>query len=80
VADWSRHDRDAFPLARARLEIRELPIGGEIALRARALAGVLVDPIDCFTAATALTHGGTLMTADTRLLDARPVGVLDARR
>ena len=60
--------------------IRELAIGGEIALQAAALASVLVDPVDCFMAATALAHGATLMTADTRLLKARAVDVLDARR
>ena len=60
--------------------IRELPIGGEVALQAAALAPVLVDPVDCFMAATALTHGATLITADTRLLESRAVDVLDARR
>lgn len=60
--------------------IRELPIGGEVALGAAALAPVLVDPVDCFMAATALTHGATLVTADARLLDARAVDVLDATR
>ena len=60
--------------------IRELAVGGEVALQAAALAPVLVDPVDCFVAATALTHGATLMTADTRLLDAHAVDVLDARR
>ena len=60
--------------------IRELPIGGEVALQAAALAPVLVDPVDCFMAAAALIHGATLMTADTRLLEARAVDVLDARR
>ncbi len=60
--------------------IRELPIGGEMALQAAALAPVLVDPVDCFMAAAALIHGATLMTADTRLLQSRVVGMLDARR
>ena len=60
--------------------IRELAVGGEVALQAAALAPVVVDPVDCFVAATALTHGATLMTADTRLLEARAVHVLDARR
>ena len=60
--------------------IRELAIGGEVALQAAALAPVLIDPVDCFVAATALTHGATLMTADTRLLESRAVNVLDARR
>lgn len=60
--------------------IRELAIGGDLALQAAALAPVLVDPVDCFVAATALTHGATLMTADTRLLESRVVDVADARR
>ena len=60
--------------------IRELAIGGEVALQAAALAPVLVDPVDFFVAATTLTHGATLMTADTRLLESRAVDVLDARR
>ena len=60
--------------------IRELPIDGEIALRAATLAPVLVDPVDCVMAATALAHGATLITADTRVLEARAVDVLDARR
>ena len=60
--------------------IRELAIGGDVALQAAALAPVLIDPVDCFMAATALAHGATLMTADTRLLQSRAVDVLDARR
>ena len=60
--------------------IREVPIGGEIALQAAELAPKLVDPVDCFMAATARAHGATLMTADARLLEARIVDVLDARR
>ena len=60
--------------------IRELAVGGEVALQAATLAPVLVDPVDCFVAATALTHGATLMTADKRLLESRVVDVLDARR
>ena len=60
--------------------IRELPLGGEVALQAAALASVLVDPIDCFIAATTLAHGAALMTADTRLLEAGAVDVLDASR
>jgi PIN domain nuclease of toxin-antitoxin system len=60
--------------------IRELAVGGDVALQAAALAPMLVDPVDCFVAATALTHGATLMTADTRLLESGAVQVLDARR
>ena len=60
--------------------IRELAVGGEVALQAAALGAELVDAVDCFLAATALTHGATLMTADERLLESRVVDVLDARR
>jgi PIN domain nuclease of toxin-antitoxin system len=60
--------------------IRELAVGGEVALRAAALAPVLVDPADCFVAATASMHGATLVTADRRLLESRAAEVLDARR
>jgi len=51
-----------------------------LALQAAALAPVLLDPVDCFVAATALAHGATLLTADTRVIEARAVDVLDARR
>ncbi len=60
--------------------IQELAVGGEEALEAATLAPVLVDPVDCLVAATALTHGATVLTADTRLLESRVVDVLDARR
>lgn len=60
--------------------IRELAIGGEVALRAAALAPILVDPADCFIAATALAHGASVMTGDSRILESRAVHVLDARR
>ena len=42
--------------------IRELAVDGEVALQAAALAPVLVDPVDCFVAATALTQGASLLT------------------
>jgi len=60
--------------------IRELVVDGEVALHAATLAPALVDPVDCFVAATALAHGATLLTADTRLLESRVVDVVDARR
>jgi PIN domain nuclease of toxin-antitoxin system len=60
--------------------IRELAVDGEVALHAAALAPVLVDPVDCFVAATARTQGASLLTADTRLLESRTVDVVDARR
>ena len=40
--------------------IRELAVDCDVALQAAALAPVLVDPVDCFVAATALTPRGDL--------------------
>jgi predicted nucleic acid-binding protein len=59
--------------------VRALDLEWE-AMHAATLAGVLGDPVDCFLAATALVHGATLLTADTRLLESRVVDVVDARR
>lgn len=46
----------------------ELPLTGEIALRAVDLGNLPGDPADRFIVATAIVHGATLMTADERLL------------
>lgn len=46
----------------------ELPLDGNIALRALDLAGLHDDPADRFVVATALAHEATLVTADERLL------------
>jgi PIN domain nuclease of toxin-antitoxin system len=46
----------------------ELPLTGEIALRAVELEGLPADPADRFIAATALVHNATLMTADEAIL------------
>ena len=51
--------------------IIELPITGEIALRAVDLANLPDDPADRFIMATAIVHGATLMTADDKLLSWR---------
>lgn len=48
--------------------VDELPLTGDIALRAIELDGLADDPADRFIAATAIVHGATLMTADDRLL------------
>jgi PIN domain nuclease of toxin-antitoxin system len=48
--------------------IRELPLTGDIALRAVDLENLPDDPADRFIAATAIVHGATLMTGDDRLL------------
>jgi PIN domain nuclease of toxin-antitoxin system len=46
----------------------ELPLTGDIALRAVELGNLPGDPADRFIVATAIVHGATLMTADERLL------------
>ena len=46
----------------------ELPLDGNVALRALDLAGLHDDPADRFIVATALGHEATLVTADERLL------------
>jgi PIN domain nuclease of toxin-antitoxin system len=46
----------------------ELPLDGNVALRALDLAGLHDDPTDRFIVATALVHEATLITADERLL------------
>jgi PIN domain nuclease of toxin-antitoxin system len=46
----------------------ELPLDGNVALRALDLAGLHDDPADRFVVATALAHEATLVTADERLL------------
>jgi len=48
--------------------ITELPLTGDIALRAVDLGNLPGDPADRFIVATAIVHGATLMTADERLL------------
>jgi PIN domain nuclease of toxin-antitoxin system len=62
------------------LGIQEAGLSGDIAIAAARLARSVKDPADCFIAATALVHHGRVMTADTRLLDAGVVEVVDARR
>jgi len=46
----------------------ELPLTGDIALRAVALGNLPGDPGDRFIMATAIIHNATLMTADAHLL------------
>ena len=46
----------------------ELPLDGNVALRALDLVGLHDDPADRFIVATALAHEATLVTADERLL------------
>ena len=49
--------------------VKELPITGEIAIRAVELNNLPGDPADRFIMATAITHGATLVTADDALLN-----------
>ena len=60
VKEW-RHELIAAGLT-------ELPLDGQIALRACELNGLSADPADRFIAATALLSHATLVTADERSL------------
>jgi len=71
---------DQFRLRVIGYGIRELPVTGDIALQAAAFSSALLDPADCLIAATAHAHHGRIMTADSRLLEAGVVPVIDARR
>ena len=58
----------------------EIPVDGEIGIRANALAGFHADPADRIIVATAQT-GHQLVTADRRILDwPGPLDRLDARQ
>ena len=64
----------AFSLAQWRESVLsagavELPVNGNIVVRAHDLAGLHDDPADRFIVATARVHGAALMTADERLLN-----------
>ena len=60
--------------------LEELPLDGEIAVRATALAGFHPDPADRFITATAQARGATLVTADAAILAwADPLPRLNAR-
>jgi PIN domain nuclease of toxin-antitoxin system len=48
--------------------IIELPLTGDVCVQAVALTGLPGDPADRFIAATAVSHGATLITADEALL------------
>jgi PIN domain nuclease of toxin-antitoxin system len=51
--------------------VQELPITGEIAIRAVELNNLPGDPADRFIMATAIMHGAMLVTADNALLNWR---------
>jgi PIN domain nuclease of toxin-antitoxin system len=48
--------------------VTELPLTGEIAIRAVDLGNLPDDPADRFIVATAIVHNAILITADERLL------------
>ena len=52
-----------------RLGIREIPLTGDIGIRAVELDGLPGDPADRMITATAMAQGATLITADSRILD-----------
>ncbi len=59
----------------------ELPVTGEIGIKAAGLESFHGDPADRMIAATALQHSLTLLTADEKLLDCQlAVTRLDARK
>lgn len=63
------------------LRCGSLELSHAVAVAAYQLPGAFhKDPADRILAATARVHGLTLVTADQRLLDYRPVRTLDARR
>jgi PIN domain nuclease of toxin-antitoxin system len=63
-----------------KLGIEEIPIDGEIAVKAVLLSGLHNDPADRFIAATAIRAQAPLVTADENLLAWRgPLACIDAR-
>ncbi len=75
----------AIPVAAWRADLLraglvELPLTGEIGILAASLDDLPGDPADRMIAATASTHGGTLLTADRPLLEWKGhLSRLDAR-
>ncbi len=60
VAEWRAELLDAG--------LVELPVDGNVGVRAVGLGGLPDDPVDRLIVATALHHGAALVTADERLL------------
>lgn len=52
-----------------RLGIGEIPLTGDIGIRAAELDGLPGDPADRMITATAMAQGATLITADSRILE-----------
>lgn len=71
---------DQWRIEALQLGIEELPLDGEIAIAAAALADLHPDPADRFIVATALKMKATLVTSDARLLAwTGPLACIDAR-
>lgn len=63
-----------------RLGITEIPLTGDIGIRAVELDGLPGDPADRMITATAMARGATLVTADSRILEwTGQLARLDAR-
>lgn len=88
VALLASRGRLALPLAAAEWRgellaagVVELPVDGNVGIRAVGLAGLPDDPVDRLIVATALQHDAALVTADERLLGwHQPLRRHDARR
>ena len=71
---------DQWRIDALQLGIEEVPLDGEVAIEAVALAGLHPDPADRFIVATALRMKATLVTSDARLLAWKgPLACIDAR-
>ena len=60
------------------LPFQEAPINLEVAIQSRFINLPHQDPADRFLAATAAVYDLTLVTADTRMIDAKPITVMPA--
>jgi PIN domain nuclease of toxin-antitoxin system len=71
---------DQWRIEAFQLGIEEVPLDGELAIEAVALAGLHPDPADRFIVATALRTEASLVTSDARLLSWKgPLARIDAR-
>jgi PIN domain nuclease of toxin-antitoxin system len=71
---------DQWRIDALQLGIEEVPLDGEVAIEAVALADLHPDPADRFIVATALRIGASLVTSDARLLAWKgPLARIDAR-
>jgi PIN domain nuclease of toxin-antitoxin system len=69
------HEKDIRRIFQ-RLPLREAVINQEVAIQSRYVDLPHQDPVDRFLAATAMVYELTLVTADSRLLDAKTFSVL----